>query len=144
KPDYSTQLIKSEIIKFKNIIKYENMKKKTIKKETKTVLKNPEFKKAEKKIRKFVWNGTEEGILRIIDLLFNSGFLTKESYKIRNAIIRDSFQKLDENNQIIDFKNTQLSSVNSQRLKEEKIKADNKDYNKFINLQKGLKKVIPD
>lgn len=135
--------------KFKTFIRQiENelsMNKKYISEESNAELENTETKKPNKKINKFVFQGNEESILRIIDLLYNAGFITTESYKIRNAIIRDTFQKLDENNQVIDFKNTQLNSVFKQRVKEEnKLKADNKDISKFRKLQKSLNNTIPD
>jgi hypothetical protein len=103
-----------------------------------------EISKRIKPLKKFVFQGNEESILRIIDLLFNAGFINMESYNQRNAIIRDTFLKLDENNQTNEFNNKQLSSVKSQRLKDDIISEKNNDITKFRKLRDILIKIIPE
>lgn len=139
---------KKEIEHFKLELKYLTDTMENDNKQTEKTLTIPEPKQdkqeIKKTLKKLVFQGNEESILRIFDLLYNAGFIHTNSYNKRNAIIRDTFLKLDENNNEIEFKNTQLSSVKSQRLKDEIIKKSNTDYTKFAKLLKSLKKIIPE
>lgn len=100
-------------------------------------------RKKEKVLKKFQWNDTEKSLLLIIELLYNSEFITQETFLNRYAVIRDTFKNESGNS----FKNRQLSVTFNKEVKplingDEKIKKEDNIYRKLEKLKKELGKLI--
>ena len=97
--------------------------------------------KPDKKIKKLQWNVKEESVLRIIDLFYNSKFITSKSYNEIYAILRDSF--LNEKGE--PFNNKQLAVVRKKMdAKENIITSKDSEYTNFSKLLDELNKLISD
>jgi len=146
KINVSQKKLKEEINNCKSIIKDLKDIRKSFEVERKkydSYLKIKTENQIEYKIRnlsKFSWQGTEKSILIFIDLLFNSGFISKEDFHKRYSILEDSFL----NKKGEPFKNTQLSVSRNKIDTNESIKITQKDsdYIKFSKIISQLKKIL--
>jgi len=139
-PQYNSKKVFNRIFgkpsKKYNSNKNLNSKSKIVKEDTKAI------NEMSTSLKKFKFQGTEKSILIIIDLLYNSNFISSEDYNKANAILRDSFL----NKEGKQFNNKQLSVT---RKKMDKNKTDSigigeDDYTKFADLLKNLQKYIKD
>ena len=94
--------------------------------------------KSSKKINKFKWQGTEKGLLLLMDLLYDSDFLEKGDYNICNSILRDTFL----NKKGIPFDNRQLTVTRTKVNERIIINENDLDISKFRKLQNQLNKAI--